>query len=166
MTRRHGFTLSELVVAMSAGSALMIVAVGLLHQSLSLSSVARQRNDYLRTSRQLARQFRTDVHLATEATVSQQGSLELKNSDQSVVSFQADSNRVIRVQSQKDGPARRWEYILLSNATATFSLRDDPNRAVATITRSPIVGQEEIVDRTIEAVIGHRGILETGEVTR
>ena len=41
MRHRAAHTLVELVVSMTVGSALMVLAVGLLHQSLSLASTAR-----------------------------------------------------------------------------------------------------------------------------
>ena len=48
MSKREAFTLVELTVTMSAGSAMMILAIGLLHQSMSLATVARQRADHQR----------------------------------------------------------------------------------------------------------------------
>ena len=45
-SHRYAFTLVELCVTMSAGSAMMILAIGLLHQSMSLATVARHRADH------------------------------------------------------------------------------------------------------------------------
>lgn len=63
MRHRAAHTLVELVVSMTVGSALMVLAVGLLHQSLSLASTARTRANQFRTLDRLAQDFRRDAHL-------------------------------------------------------------------------------------------------------
>ena len=56
MIRRktRAFTLVELCVTMSAGSAMMILAISMLHQSMSLATVSRQRADHQRSLDRLA----------------------------------------------------------------------------------------------------------------
>jgi prepilin-type N-terminal cleavage/methylation domain-containing protein len=165
MNQRRGFTLVEVLVTMSVGSTLMVLAIGLVHQTLTLSTVARQRDDHLRSLNRLARQFRDDVHHSTACTVTTPDQLQLEMPDESVVTFRAESNRVTRMQPTSDGRTRKATFLLLSNSSTQFAVLDDPNRAVVTVARSTItVPHKDVVDRKTEAVVGRLSIHEQAEV--
>ena len=165
MNRRHGITMIEVVVTMTVGSTLMVLAIGLVHQTLSLSTASRQRDDHLRSLNLLSRQFRVDVHRATDCTVPSPDQLQLEMPDETVVTFQAESNRVTRTQPTSDGRTRRAVFSLLSNSSARFQLIGDPDRAVVTVVRPTIkVTGKEVVDRRTEAVVGRLTVHEAGEV--
>jgi prepilin-type N-terminal cleavage/methylation domain-containing protein len=165
MNQRHGFTLVELLVTMILGSTLMVLAVGLVHQTLSLSSASRQRDDHMRSLNRLARQFRFDVHRATTCTVTTPDRMQLEMPDDSVVTFRAEANRVTRTQPTSDGPTRRAAFLLLPDSSIQFEALDDPVRALVTVARPMItVSHEDVIDRKTEAVVGRLAIHEAAEV--
>ena len=54
---RRGTSLVEMVVVISVSSALMVVAVGWIHQSLKLGSIMDQRQEHHQSVLRLARQL-------------------------------------------------------------------------------------------------------------
>ena len=94
MTRRNGSTLVELVLSMSAGSAIMLLAISLVHQTMTLTEKSRHRSDNNRTLDQLAHHFRRDVHLAAEINVDANDTLSIKSTDGSQVDLASDYYRI------------------------------------------------------------------------
>lgn len=166
MIRRKAFTLVELCVTMSVGSAMMILAIGMLHQSMSLATVARQRGDYQRALDRLASEFRRDVHRAVQCTVDTQQSAALTMSDDTVVTYRSEGNRVIRQQPLGDGRSRRETFEFDDASTAIFESLQQPARSVLTVIhQSPIGGMKPRVDRKVAAVIGRLSQQEQAEAS-
>ena len=166
MSKREAFTLVELTVTMSAGSAMMILAIGLLHQSMSLATVARQRADHQRASDRLAGEFRRDVHRAVRCTVDGQDTIELIMPDNDVVTYKAEDNHVTRQQPLDDGLSRREAFELNDSSIAKFKSVEQPARAVLTVihrSRGGIVKPR--VDRKVAAVLGRLTQHEQAEAT-
>jgi len=69
MRNRRGFTLTELLITLGAGTTLMMLSVGLIHRSMRWTSAARVQAADHRTLGQLSSQFRADVHRAESAVV-------------------------------------------------------------------------------------------------
>ncbi|TVP99969.1 MAG: prepilin-type N-terminal cleavage/methylation domain-containing protein [Planctomycetaceae bacterium] len=69
MRNRRGFTLTELLITLGAGTTLMMLSVGLIHRSMRWTSAARVQATDHRTLGQLSSQFRADVHRAESAVV-------------------------------------------------------------------------------------------------
>ena len=166
MNRRSGFTMVEIMVTMTIGSALMVLGVGLVHQTLTLSTASRVRSDHLRSLNRLARQFRADIHRASSCTIESPDQMLLEMPDSRTVTFTADSNIIVRLQPTGDGRTRRAHYRLSPDAAIKFETVDDPDRARLTVTRSTRFTTHESIDRRTEAVIGHLATLEQAEVPK
>ena len=166
MSKREAFTLVELTVTMSAGSAMMILAIGLLHQSMSLATVARQRADHQRASDRLAGEFRRDVHRAVRCTVDAQDAIKLIMPDDNVVTYKTEVNHVTRQQALDDGRARREVYEFNDSSTAKFESLQQPSRAVLTVIHRSAGGRvKPRVDRKVAAVLGRLTRHEQAEAT-
>lgn len=160
----RAFTLVELSITMTAGSALMILAVGLLHQSMALAARARDRADHQRTLDRLGREFRGDVHRADNCTVTANDNALLVMPDDSTVSYVAQSDRVIRRQRRGDKLAGQDVFPLGTAATATFESLESPKRVALTVSSVSSPSDVIRVDRRISAVVGRRVQHEQGEV--
>jgi prepilin-type N-terminal cleavage/methylation domain-containing protein len=66
---RNGFTMVELMITMSAASALMVLAIGLVHRAMLLESRGQQRADTHRTATRLSNQFRRDIHAGLTVSI-------------------------------------------------------------------------------------------------
>ena len=84
MRHRRGFTLTEQLLAMGAGSVLMMLAVSLVHRSMLIASEARSRCDNFHHCDRLADQFREDVHWATDVKLDGPSELQITRDDTSV----------------------------------------------------------------------------------
>jgi len=166
MIRRKAFTLVELCVTMSAGSAMMILAIGLLHQSMSLATVSRQRADQQRSLDRLGGEFRRDVHRAVRFNVDAQDKIELIMPDNDIVTYLAQGNQVIRRQPLDDRLARREVFEFNDSSNATFESLQQPARAVLTVLhQSPGGLVEPRVDRKVVAVLGRLTMHEQAEAS-
>ena len=160
-SNRNGFTLIELIVTMTTGSALMVLAIGLVHQSMSLTSLNRERADYQRTCGRLATQWRGDVHRASEAAAPSEVSLDLIDSAGDVVSYRSESGRVIRRQPLKDGQVRTEYFELNDRTVVTFRVADAPRRATMTVAafrsaerNTPTPDDASRIDLQVISVVG------------
>jgi hypothetical protein len=165
MKNRTAVTLTELLVTMSAGSALMMLAIGTLHQSMSLASAARQRSDHQRTLDRLARAFRHDVHRADQCSVGSPEHVEFSMPDDSAVTYDVSANRVTRQQRLQQGPDHRETFEFNAEALVTFERLDEPARAVLTIAGKLPSGGPARVDRQVSAVVGRLIKHERAEVS-
>lgn len=167
MNNRRAFTLIELTVTMSAGSVMMILAIGMLHQSMSLATIARQRADHQRSLDRLAGEFRRDVHRAVRINVDTQDEIELILSDQKVVTYTAQGNQVTRQQPLADGRIRREAFEFHDSSTATFETLKQPARAQLTVVHQSAGGlAKPRVDRKVAAVLGRLTMHQQAEVSQ
>ncbi len=171
MRSRNAYTLIELCVTMSVGSALMVLTVGLLHQALSLASTARSRADQHRTFDRLAHDFRQDVHLAATASASDPQRLELTRDDGAVVLYESvdddsDRTRIRRVQRVDGTIVRQEDYRIDAPLVVAFESLEQPSRmSVRFAAESAPVGPSRIASRQITAVLGRRLAHQRAEVS-
>lgn len=119
--RRLGFTLTEIMVTMTASSMVMATAASLLHRSLSLESATRHVLERERTALMLARQFRGDIRRAVRVTTAgdtlPEGTLfRAELSDGESIEYRAAPDRLIREASLADGSVAREEYACAGGA--------------------------------------------------
>lgn len=165
MKRRIGHTLIELCVTMSIGSSLMVVAIGLVHQSLTLASAARGRAAAHRVIDRLAHDMRRDVHVSNEAEAISPQQIDVSWEDGSVVQYRIVDHRVQRVQLDNGTPVRRNAYELGESVVATFRLLNQPPRVVLSLQPAAAVeGPQPSTAREISAVIGRRLAHQRAEV--
>ena len=166
MNRRKAFTLVELSVSMAAGGALMILAIGMLHQSMSLASTARGRSDQQQTLNRLAREFRVDVHRAAQCIVVSPASMRLVMSDDSQIRYEVNGSRIRRIQQLDGDLVRRESFDCGAGSSATLESQTEPARALLTVVRTPHPNSDQTrVDRQVAAVVGRLASHETAEVT-
>ena len=108
---RRGISLIELLAAMTAASVVMATAVGLVHRSFSLESRSRQVLGDERTAVRLARQFRADVHAATNVRCKTADAVivVIDAADESVT-YRHTSTGLARLVEQAAGEVSREEY--------------------------------------------------------
>jgi hypothetical protein len=166
MRNRRAHTLIELCVTMSVGSALMVTTVGLLHQSLSLASMARGRADAQRTVDRLANDFRHDVHLAAGITGSDAKQIELTRDDGAVIRYRADARRIQRLERSGDALVRQASYSFDQAIAIRFETIDAPRRAAIVLEPATLSdGPRRTPLHRITAVVGRRLAHQQGEVS-
>lgn len=135
MNRRRGSSLVELMMCMTAGSTLMLVAIGLVHQTLTVSSQASQQVDHDRTLARLATQFRRDAHAATEASADAETELRLSLSDETEVIYAAADRKITRRHELASGEVENETFALDDKHSATFPTQSERDRAELLIRR-------------------------------
>ena len=161
MKQRDGSTLIELVLSMSAGSAVMLLAISLLHQTMMLTERSRHWSDSSRTLDQLAQNFRRDVHLATELNVDADGKLTVRSADGSQITYAVQNHSVVRQRKHASDQNEQQRYQLAEDASATFQRIQEPDRATLSV-RGETGLQETVlrIDLHVEAVLGRWKALE------
>lgn len=153
--RRVGFTLTELLVVMAAGSTLSMVAIGMVHRSFHFSSASRKEAAQSQTFGRLAQQFRADARMATSAMADTPGQIRMLVLGQGEVRYVAgendcqrlivvnDSNEIAPVTERpasSGGTLARDEFRWLPGGRVTFVTEDAPRRAVLLWHRGHAVG--------------------------
>ncbi|WP_372717528.1 type II secretion system protein J [Novipirellula sp.] len=161
---QQGHTLIELVVSMAAGSTLMALAIGLVHQTMTMSNVSSERASHDRDSQRLVEQFRWDVHHSEEVQNTADSFVVVRN-DAHTVDYQSEGNEVIRIEHRDRNEVRRESYTLAESYVATFSKKQDQQQATLEIRYVPDQrGYADRVDRQITATAGrYRPLVNLGD---
>ena len=163
MIQRRGFSLIEMLLTMTVGSALMALAMTLLQQAMTLSSQTRRQCDSDRATHRLCEQFRRDAHTASAVTTN--------TSDETV--FTVDSDSVIyrvldgTVTRTKSTHQEKERYDLGAAASVTIEMLDQPERISLTVRRQPTlkhVGPR--IDRQIAVTVGRLAVTTASEETQ
>lgn len=155
MKQRNGSTLIELVLSMSAGSAVMLLAISLVHQTMMLTERSRHRSDSSRTLDQLAQNFRRDVHMAIELKIDVEGMLSVRSADGSQITYVVQNHSVVRQRKHTAEENEQERYQLAEDATATFLRIQEPDRATLTVRgETGLQGILPRVDLHVEAMTG------------
>ena len=133
MIQRRGFSLIEMLLTMTVGSALMVLAMTLLQQAMTLSSQTRRQCDSDRATHRLCEQFRRDAHTASAVTTN--------TSEETVFAIDSDSviyrvldGTVTRTRSIQQENER---YDLGPSASVEIKTLDQPERIRLTVRRQP-----------------------------
>ncbi len=155
MIKRNAFTLVELLTTMTMGSSLMLLAVGLVHQSMSMSKLAKIRGEHDQSLARLAQQFRSDVHTASELISISSESLTLRLTDESMVIYKRESANVTWAKTGLSSEVAHETFRFDERCLATFTKQSNPNRVVLQIER-PVESTEfsPPVDLRVIAVVG------------
>lgn len=138
---RSGFTLTELLITMTAGSILMILAVGMVHQSMHLTSATRREADEHRSVSRLASQFRQDVRMADQVLIESASSVRLTIPQHGEVTYVAETAACVRTRSvasttsAADGRVSRETYRLQPGGQVSFEMLEQPRRAALVVSR-------------------------------
>lgn len=94
--RLQGFTLIEMLVAISFGSSIMLTAVALVHTAFKLQSQTQSRLEQASTLDRYVEQFRRDASLADRVELPTEKTLKLFFVDEQLVEYQVDENQITR----------------------------------------------------------------------
>jgi hypothetical protein len=169
-TSRRGISLTELLVVMTACSALVTLSSGLICRIMRVHVESRAYNDAERNANRLADSFRRDVHRAQSITPNRAANrdsmllqLELADGRQAEYSWQNDT--VLREESGADRPSSREEFALPTTCELAIEELDAPRRIVMTVSsdlkarllddpKVRPVGHLVAINLQVEAVVG------------
>lgn len=144
--RRLAFTLTELMITLSLGSGMMLIAVSLVHRSMHLTSAARGRADEHRAIGRLVDSFRRDVHQAETASIEDSGRLLLSIPSVGDVVYEVQPAHCLRTLLAVDKPVHRESFTLQPGALIELEIDDTPTRVVLTIGRGDRWSRTELDD--------------------
>lgn len=128
---KAGFTLIEMLVAITLGSSTMLTAVALVHQAFEHQSAVRQRVQQTNSFNRFVERFRRDVHAASEARATADG-IELVSADGGLTTYVSTDSLITR-EHQQGGLRQREKVQLSPAATAVLEIQSDPLRALLTV---------------------------------
>lgn len=164
MKKRKGSTLVELVLSMSAGSAVMLLAISLVHQTMTLTEKSRHRADNHRSLDQLSQHFRRDIRLAVGIELTSNDELLIKNSDGSQVSYTCQNHYVVRQRRHTSLGNENERFILGAESTASIQKIPNPERiSLIVSSETGLVGIPPRVDLHVESIVGRMLLLELSE---
>jgi len=160
MNKHRGFSLIELSASLAVGSVLMVLAMGMVHRTMRVESVARLNARFERTAARLSRQFRLDVHRAQSISIDNQQTntpvLQLLLPNQHPISYSVETGDVLREQQQGADQTHRDRFSLPDNYTVQFATLTGPPRAVLALDHdTKLVGISPQVKLHVEAVVGY-----------
>lgn len=169
MTRR-GVSLIELIVIMSAASAVLSTSAVILHRTMRSQEQTRYFFENERAAQRLARQFRADVRGAVSlkvtegavASVDSEGSaaaepfLTLRLADSTgagddqgtTIDYRRTATGILRTATRDDEPTTREDYAVASMAQIELREEASPRRLVLTITADPADLHPKLGERT------------------
>jgi prepilin-type N-terminal cleavage/methylation domain-containing protein len=140
MKRRRGFTLIEMLVAITVGTTLAGIAVFLLYALMKSHNTGREHLEYCRTVNRLAEQFRDDVHSMRKTSPDATETLcdLLPNTaDDTRVRYQCLEGRIDRSELQGEKIVRRESYMLPQDLESSIKTQAQQGATVVVIVISP-----------------------------
>jgi prepilin-type N-terminal cleavage/methylation domain-containing protein len=160
MKSRRGFTLIEMVAAVTISTVLMGIAVLLLHSLLKSHNSGREHMNYYRTVNRLAEQFRSDAHATVKTSSGDDGKFFdfLPNTaDSAKIRYQLLPGRIDRTELKGDTTVRQDSYMLLADMQASFKIQTDKDTDIASLSIFPNQDPTKLYHPTpvrIDAVLG------------
>jgi type II secretory pathway component PulJ len=162
MKQRRGYSLIELVMAMTIGFVLLGFGVRMLVLVLRLDRSETTRLQEEMSLDQLARQFRNDVASATPSPLPSKddlgrGRLDLARASGIVVRYRVEKDALLRTESLGDESRGRNQYRLASRANPRIESEVQGGHVIVRIRWEPAkdqVGGSRRIGLPIEAVLG------------
>jgi prepilin-type N-terminal cleavage/methylation domain-containing protein len=135
---RSGYTLVEMLVAITAGVVVMTVAAGLLATLMRLEDHSQRRFSERAAVMRLAEQFRRDAHAAIEASAVEPvgnepaggAAWELKLGDDHRVEYRIDRQGLLRTEHRGDRTTRQEWYAFAAPVQAAIDLPSSEERLI------------------------------------
>jgi prepilin-type N-terminal cleavage/methylation domain-containing protein len=132
-----GFTLLELMAAMSIASAMLVVIATLFSKVMAANSAAAEHLRGVVALADLGRQFREDVHTSTSATITdadrQSKTLVLSLADGSRVEYAPTRGGLRRSRTAQDQPQRRDVFLMSGLNVVEFKAGATDKRTVSIV---------------------------------
>ena len=159
MKTTRAFTLVELVASLSAGSVLLVLAMGTVHRTMRIESAMQNNAAAERTAARLSRQFRHDIHLAESVSLDRQQAgkpaLQIILPGQSPISYRIDDASVHREQTLTDKQVHHEQFMFPENFVMNFQELTAPQRVVLTVhSETGLTNAPPRLELHVEAVIG------------
>lgn len=123
-TRRTGYALVELLLAMSALAIVFGVCAALIHSLFRLDRIGRAHYAEVTARTRLARQFRADAHATVSEPASEReaarGRLTLELPEGRIVEYRATPGRVSRIESRGETVLRSEAFRFPARSAARF----------------------------------------------
>lgn len=163
--QEHGYTLIELSVSMTIGSALLILSVSLVHQVMRYQSVTRDREAEHRVFDRLGSEFRRDVHRATSANLVSPREIEFLYDDNTQVRFQANEKSIIKTKRDNDKVVQTESYEFNRSIVSEMSISGEPEQVSLSVgSQNSIIGNNLVPQRRITATLSRLIRLQQAEV--
>ena len=140
MKTRRGISLVELVVVLTACSAVLTTSAVLLHRVMHLHGKTRSFLSAQRNALRLSDQFRADVHRAgtvLENDRPDEAALRLRLLEGQIVEYRHELGVVRRTLSAGDQVVSREDFTFPPESKVAIRHTDSPPRVVLTITNDP-----------------------------
>ncbi len=167
--RRGGWALLELLVVITAATALLGLAAGLIHQMLKIDGAERSRVVVAADLERLAHDLRSDAHSAARLAESAPGRVILALAESRSVEYTVRGREILRTARRGEKVDHREQYRLPATTVARFeSTGDRAGSLIAVVVtadpaaskgRPPEAGYR---DYRIEAAVGRDGRLTGG----
>jgi prepilin-type N-terminal cleavage/methylation domain-containing protein len=143
MKSPRGYTLVEMLAAMTVGGVLLVIAAQVVTRAMQIDTTRRQQADISRSMTRLSRELRRDVHQARSVTITRDPlALKIELEEGGEVEYLIAPDEMIR-SSRRDGeqPQREYYKKLTSQQVALTTLTS-PERVELHITQEmPLVGE-------------------------
>ena len=126
-THRHGVSLLELMILMSLSSTLLFIAVGWIHQSMTLASALRSRTDHHATLLRLSRQLRDDVHRGESMSMQDDAQLLIALPNDRRVTYTITPAGISRQLTDADQVTSGEQYSLKAPVSARWDASELPD---------------------------------------
>ena len=161
MRPRCGSTLIEVILSMSAGSAVMLLAISLVHQTMVATKASRNRSDDQHSLDQLAYAFRCDVHLAKHANQDSDTVMQLIYFDGTTITYTASENSVTRERMQVSEATEHQKFVFSKDSNLAVRFDSDSIRAALEV-RSPtgLIDRPSKLELSVDASLRRWSALE------
>ena len=144
-TKRNGSSLVEVVIAMSLGSVVLSLGIGMLHLLLRSETVMSDSLNRCQTVSQLSRLFRDDIHAARSANIETLAKdkpqakplLKLQLGPNHQVQYAALDLAVLRTETQGGKTLQTVKFRFAKGSVIDFSQESDEPARVALVVKSP-----------------------------
>lgn len=150
-TQRHGFSLIELLLAVTFGSLIMVLAVNLIQRAMAHQTEIQARAEQTGTLERFAERFRSDIHRATRVEPIPSGLLLHSESDDRISYSVSDLQLVCR---RTVGSEQQIEVVkLLDDQTAVFDYQPSARTCELKLLAAA-TDQAPSVQRHVTAAVG------------
>lgn len=155
MIKHKGSTLIEVMLSTMAGSLIMVLAIKLVHQTFQLSSQTTARTNHSHSLNRLARQFRDDIHHASNIQVESDVAMSAESSNGTRTIYKFADGRVEREHTDNFNVVSHEQYPLIADTNVRFSKQSNPERGLMLVEhQSGFAGSVARLNLNVSAVAG------------